>query len=349
MKKYALLYTGVMLVMLLLSSVLGSTIVHAEPKDPADLRVGFAIQGGIDWPGWYKQGYEAITKAQEEYGFHLSITEMVGFPDMERVFTQYAEAGYDFVWAHASAFEFGVPEVAKRYPEVQWLITGSRFADEELENVVTYDYEWRDVAYVWGYLTALMTETGRVGMTIGEPYDDLVDLAMGVKVGFLTHRPDGHFIYNVAGTWGDPDRGREIGLAQIDNGADIVTEWAGTTGAGVATAARDRNVFFIAEDQDIGAMIPEVTIGYAYYTFNKVIFDVLENIFNDQWQSGSIVFDVTPETLSELDFRMTDLVPQEIQEKVLAEKERMMDAGGVSELYPDITEYAIGDTDAWME
>ena len=337
-----------LLVVLLFSLVLVQT-GEATARDLSELRVGFAIQGGIDWPGWYKQGYDAIVAAQEEYGFHLSVTEMVGFPDMERVFTQYAEEGYDFVWAHASAFEFGVPEVAKNYPDVKWLITGSRFADEDLPNVVTYDYEWRDAAYVWGYLTALMTEAGVVGMTIGEPYDDLVDLAMGVKVGFLKHRPDGEFIYNVAGTWGDPDIGREIALAQADAGADIVTEWAGTTGVGVATAAEERGLLFIAEDQDIGAMNPDVTIGYAYYTFTRVIFDVMANIADDNWQSGSFVFDVSPETLDALDFHMTDLVPAEIQEKVVAEKERMMAAGGVSELYPDISEYAIGDTDAWMD
>lgn len=324
----------------------GNEILDEEyPEEPIqDLKVAFVIQGGIDWPGWNKGGYDALVKAEEKYGFKASISEMVGFEDMDRVFTEYAEAGYDLVWAHASAFDYGVPEVAEKYPEVKWLITGGRFTG--LENVISYDYNWRDSTYLFGFLAAKMTETGIFGMTIGEPFPTVTDLALGAKVGFLKNIENGEYIHNVAATWADPDKGREIALAQIDYGADIVSAWAGSTGDGTGAAADERGVHYIAEGMDRGSMYPNSVIGYAFFSFERPIMEVVEAVLSDHWESGLVLFGITDP--DELNFIVTDLVPEGIKAEVEAEKQRLIDAGGVSGLHPDVKEYAIDDVDSWF-
>jgi basic membrane protein A and related proteins len=310
-----------------------STTTGASTVDASKLKVAFVTEGQVTWPGWYNQGYISLQKAEQKYGFKASISEMATTDTMAKVFTQYAEQGYDLVWAHASAYDFGVPDVAKLYPKTKFLITGGRATG--LDNMVSYDYNWRDATYLGGVLASKMSKAGKFGFTIGEAFPTVTDLAMGAKVGFLTFTPSGTFMYNVAGTWGDLDKGKNAAQAQIDAGADVVGAWAGTTGQGVAAADEASNVYYIAEDQDRGALYPKVAIGYAYYTFDTPIMNTIDAIVNNTWKAGSTVYGMDSQAnLALLDFKMTDLVPADVKQAVEAEKAKMIAAGGVDKLVP---------------
>lgn len=325
----------------------GTTTTAAPGKDPSKLKVALCMEGMKAWPGWYNQAIISLRKLEAKYGFKADISEMVTFDTMETVFTQYAEQGYDLVIAHGSLYDLGVPQVAEKYPKTKFLNVGGRY--KGVDNVVSYDYNWRDTTYLWGYLSAKMSKTGTIGMTIGEPFPTVSDLALGCKVGFLEARPDGKFLYNVSGTWGDPDKGKETALAQIDSGADVTAAWSGTTGQGVGTAAESRGTYYIAEDQDRLAMFPKAAIAGTHYTFDKPYMEGVELLLSGNWKSSLTVIGMSAENAAYLDFKMSDLVPSDIKQQVEEEKQRMIAAGGVSKYKPDVAKYAIGDVKTWWE
>jgi len=80
--------------------------------------------------------------------------------------------------------------------------------------------------------------------------------------------------------------------------------------------------------------------GHAFYTFDGVIEKTIQSIVDNTWTPGSTVF---PMGTGSLDFKMTDLVPADVQQYIEAEKTKMIEAGGVAKLIPDSSQYKLDD------
>src|SRR5207245_10049131 len=67
-------------------------------------------------------------------------------------------------------------------------------------------------------------------------------------------KPRARVSIKYAGTTGtafkDPTKGKELGLAEYDQGADIIFHASGSTGLGVFEAAREKNKLAIGVDSD---------------------------------------------------------------------------------------------------
>ena len=95
----------------------------------------------------------------------------------------------------------------------------------------------------------------------------------GWEEGARYANPDIEFCDGYAGSWGDPAKGKEIGLACFEGGADIIFAAGGSTGNGAYEAAAETGNFAIGVDsnQDYvqpGTMITSMmkNVDYAVYT-----------------------------------------------------------------------------------
>ncbi|RLD17297.1 MAG: BMP family ABC transporter substrate-binding protein, partial [Caldiserica bacterium] len=74
------------------------------------------------------------------------------------------------------------------------------------------------------------------------------------KVGYIQGAhyidPDIKVLVSYAGSFSDPAKGKELVLAQYDQGADISFNVAGETGLGLLDAAKERNKYAIGVDSD---------------------------------------------------------------------------------------------------
>ena len=92
-------------------------------------------------------------------------------------------------------------------------------------------------------------------------------LINGFRQGVDAVRPDAKHLINFIGTFFDPPKAREAGLAQIDSGADILFgERIGT-----ADAAKERGIKAVGSLTDYSERYPETVFSNAIWNFGPIL------------------------------------------------------------------------------
>src|SRR5205807_2328030 len=109
---------------------------------------------------------------------------------------------------------------------------------------------------------ALVSKTHAVGFVGGMDIPLIHKFEAGYRAGAKHVCPSCRVLVGYAGVTGDafknPEKGKELALAQYDAGADIVFHAAGTTGLGVFEAARETGKYAIGVDADQCHEAPEL-------------------------------------------------------------------------------------------
>ena len=83
-----------------------------------------------------------------------------------------------------------------------------------------------------------MTRSGVVGTIGGTELPPVVEIFNAFEAGARSVRPDVRVLSSFVGNWDDASAGRELALAQIRQGADLIFQNADAAGLGVFQAAR---------------------------------------------------------------------------------------------------------------
>ena len=100
-------------------------------------------------------------------------------------------------------------------------------------------YQTSSAGYLAGYAAAKLSKTGTLGTIIGMDFPTVTDFKVGFDEGAKAAKPDVKILNAVAGTFSDPAKGKEMALAQLGQGADVIFPIAGATGIGALQAVRD--------------------------------------------------------------------------------------------------------------
>lgn len=215
--------TGRTLRLALLGSVMGVALASAGAAIAQEV-TSIAImvpEQGTDY-GWNQQGVDAARAVAEQYGLEFMPAEGLGYGDVRPTLRELAEEGASLIIAHASGYNTAAPEIAQE--------TGVPVAIVDLPEdmvpglVADYTLHGHEGAFLAGYMAALMTRTGTVGVVVsGEPpswNSQSAGFAQGVRHG----SGDVGIIYAVIGpaAYGDAAGGRRVTESVIAAGADIV-------------------------------------------------------------------------------------------------------------------------------
>jgi basic membrane protein A len=112
----------------------------------------------------------------------------------------------------------------------------------------------------------------------------------GYRAGALHERPAARVLVNYAGVTGDafknPAKGKELALAQFEQGADIIFHASGSTGLGVFEAARQKGKLAIGVDADQSAEAPGLVLTSMVKCVDRVIFDEVVRTKEGRFQGG---------------------------------------------------------------
>jgi basic membrane protein A len=89
--------------------------------------------------------------------------------------------------------------------------------------------------------------------------------------------------------FGDPAKGREMALAMYEQGADVVFQVAGGTGAGVIEAAKDENFFAIGVDSDQDYMAPGNVLTSMLKRVDIAVYNTIEMGVNGELEGGTVL------------------------------------------------------------
>lgn len=214
---------------------------------------------------WNSVLHAAMVAAKEDGAIEYVFSEGVSGTDYPRVMREYAEAGHTLIVGESYAVEREARTVAGDYPDTAFLMGSSGEAAGDNFGVFgTWNWE---AAYLCGMLAGAMTETGTVGSVGAIPIPEVNMLINGFADGVRAVNPDVKHLVSFIGTFFDPPKAREAGLAQIDSGADILFgERIGT-----ADAAKERGIKAVGSMIDYTPRYPDTVFANALWSFRPLL------------------------------------------------------------------------------
>lgn len=214
---------------------------------------------------WNSRLHEALKQANDEGVIEYVFSEGVSASDYPRAMREYAEQGIKLIVGESYAVEREARQVAGDYPKTAFVMGSSGKPQGDNFGVFgTWNFE---SAYLAGMLAGAMSKSGTFGSVGAVPIPEVNMLINAFQDGVKETRPDAKFIASFIGTFFDPPKAREAGLAQIDSGADILFgERIGT-----ADAAKERGIKAIGSLIDYTPRYPDTIFANAIWNFRPIL------------------------------------------------------------------------------
>lgn len=224
-------------------------------------------------------------RAAEELGVEFNVLESQTAADYVRNLTDAAESG-DLTVAVGFLLADAVTEVAAQYPDHKFAIIDTVV---EADNVVSYVFREQEGAFLAGAISAAMSQTGQIGFVGGIRIPPVMRYEVGYVAGARSVNPDIEIAIAYADDFEDPNLGKELSLAQFNNGADVVHAAAGRTGIGAFDAAKEKGEGFwvVAADQDQSELGPEHQLAAVIKGIDTGVYDSIEAVLNDTFEAGA--------------------------------------------------------------
>jgi basic membrane protein A len=214
---------------------------------------------------WNSRLHEAMQNAAKEGVIEYVFSEGVSGTDYPRAMREYAEQGAQLIVGESYAVETEARAVAADYPKTAFLMGSS--GKESGDNFGVFGTWNHEAAYLAGMLAAPLSKTGKFGAVGAIPIPEVNILINAFRAGVKESRPDAKFLIGFIGTFFDPPKARESGLAQIDSGADILFgERIGT-----ADAAKEKGIKSVGSLIDYTPRYPQTVFANAMWFFRPIL------------------------------------------------------------------------------
>jgi basic membrane protein A len=290
----------------------------AQPDPSRPLEVAFVYVGPVGDAGWTHAHDQARKDLEQQFpGVKTTFVESVPEgPEAERVLTQLAEKGADLIFTTSFGFMDPTIAVAQRYPDTVFMhCSGYKRA----KNVGTYFGRIYQPQYLSGLVAGAMTKSGKVGMVSPHPIPEVIRNINAFAIGVREANPAATVHVVWTNTWFDPAKEKEAASALMDAGADVVA--TGADSAAPLQAAEARGALAIGYDSDSRQLAPKAFLTAPLWDWRVVYRDTVEKVRSGAWTSGD--FWGGMDTGVVLLAPLSDLVPQEVKDKVAARGEEI--------------------------
>jgi basic membrane protein A len=262
-----------------------------------------------------------LDRAVEELGVQGEVIESRDAASYIPNLTQGAEqsdltVGVGFLLTEA------ITEVANQYPDDNFLLIDSV---SEAPNVSGVTFREQEGAFLAGVAAAMMTKTNKLGVVGGQKIPPVVRYVVGFEAGARSITPDIEVIVGYADTFGDPALGKELTLAQYNQGVDIAFPVAGATGIGSFDAAKEKGegVWVIAADTDQSHLGPEHQLAVAEKGVDTALYLAAQQVVEGTFQGGAASLGLIEDGVG---FGSPhESIPQEVLDTVAAYEQAIID------------------------
>ena len=173
----------------------------------------------------------------------------------EAAMSDLCEEDYDLIITGGSLMKDTIQTVAPMYPEIPFICydVNLDFDSVDMPNVYAMDFHQNEAAYMAGVIAASMTKSNYIGFVGATKIPVIYDFMVGFISGAQAVNPDIKVAVAFTNDFNDATLAKELALAQITDGADVLFPACGNAAVGVYEAARDKSVSAIGNDQDVAA------------------------------------------------------------------------------------------------
>lgn len=222
---------------------------------------------------------------------------------IEPAMRAFAERGYDLIIGVGFAQAPIMEQVAKDYPHIQFAIIDGV---SNLPNVASLVFKEHEGSYLVGILAANASRTGTIGFLGGMDIGLIHRFETGYEEGARAVNPNIRVIQNYVGVtdsaWNNPGKGKEIALAQISKGADVIFTAAGNSGLGAFDAVEQQGKqdgrathFVIGVDSNQNMVKPGFVLTSMVKRVDNVVYEIVSDVVNHHFSPGLHVFGLDKE------------------------------------------------------
>lgn len=257
---------------------------------PAAAQSDLLVTGITDTAGLGDQNFNDLAnaggeQAAEEYGVEWRVLESQNAADYIPNLTRAAEES-DLSVAIGFLLTDAVAEIAAQYPDSRFMLIDSVV---ESDNVASVLFKEQEGAYLAGIAAGMLAgEERKVGFVGGIRIPPVVRYEVGFVAGVQTVAPDVEVLISYADDFENPTLGKELTLAQYDQGANIVLAAAGRTGVGSFDAAKEKGEGFwvVAADADQSHLGPEHQLCAVAKRIDEAVVRVVGQVVEDAFEGG---------------------------------------------------------------
>ena len=252
--------------------------------------------GGIDDGSFNESVYNGVETYKAETGVDYLSYEVTDPGQREELLRAAAEAGANPILGIGFAQADAMAAVAADYPAVQFGIVDVGWLD--FPNLQQFVYAEHEGSFLVGMIAALTSETDTVGFVGGMSIDLIRKFQCGYEQGVAYADSGVSVVANMTGddpsAWGNPERGYELTVGQISQGADVVYHAAGGTGFGVLQAAADNGIYGIGVDANQNPLHPGSVLTSMLKRVDVTAYDFFKaGMDADALTSGVTVYDLS--------------------------------------------------------
>ncbi|MCX6361158.1 MAG: BMP family ABC transporter substrate-binding protein [Armatimonadetes bacterium] len=259
--------------------------------------------GGIDDQSFNASAWAGLKKAIDEGVVEGRYIESKEQSDYQTNLSSLAEQGYKLVFAVGYLMEDALKEVAGRHPETKFAIIDGSAPD--LPNCVAVKFREEEGTFLAGFLAARMSKTGAVAFVGGMESPLMKRFEVGFRAGAETGKPGAKVLVKYIGSWVDVARGKELALAAIKDGADVLMHAAGKGGLGVLDAAAEKGLYGIGVDADQDGLHEGRILTSVMKRVDVAVYETTVNAAKGDWKAGERVLGLKENGLSLSPMRFT--------------------------------------------
>ncbi|HZI18734.1 MAG TPA: BMP family ABC transporter substrate-binding protein [Pyrinomonadaceae bacterium] len=315
------------------SAACGGASGAADERGKKKVGIVFDI-GGKDDRSFNAAAWEGMRRAAQDFDIVLRDIEPGNPTSIEPAMRAFAERGYDLIIGVGFAQSPIMQQVAKDYPEINFAIVDGVI---DLPNVASLVFKEHEGSYLVGMIAARASKTNRIGFIGGMDIPLIHRFATGYAEGAKAVNPDMQVLVNYVGVtdhaWNNPGKGKELALAQLDRGADVIFTAAGNSGLGAFDAVeqygRDEQGrarrFVIGVDSNQNMVKPGFVLTSMVKRVDNAVHQIVEDVVNGRFKAGFHTYGLDADGVAyAVDEHNRALIPEDVVREAEGAKARII-------------------------
>jgi len=246
-----------------------------KTSSPGRLKIALILPSGKDDLSWAQSMYDGLMEVQKEEDIEVSVTEKQPNPvDAGTALRDYANRGFNIIIAHGSQYQTPLFDVADEFPDITFAY-GTAY--DTSQNIFAYDTQAQDGGYLFGIVAAKLTKSKVVGIVGPVKAGDAIKYNYGFRQGVESVDKNIKILETYTGAFGDTVKAKEMAIAHMDAGADILTGTAQQTVGSIQAVSEKKGVYWFSNDMNQSSLSPAHIIASQVYQWEEVIKYIIEN------------------------------------------------------------------------
>jgi basic membrane protein A len=288
----------------------------AADKGDEPFKVAFvyiSLPGDLGWTYEHDRGRKFVEAKLGDKVETTFIENVPEGPDAARIIRQYAQKGYDMIFATSFGYMDFMHEVAQEFPNVYFEHCSGY---KTLDNMSTYFGRMYQARYLSGLVAGSATKNGQIGYVAAFPIPEVVRGINAFTLGVKKVNPSATVKVVWTSTWYDPVKEREAAVALLDDGCDLITQHQDTTEP--QKAAQERGRVSVGYDSDMGKFVGDTVLVSPMWNWGPYYLETIEQAMAGVWETHTFWGGLKDGVVELSDY--SSLVPADV--KAIVEEER---------------------------